>query len=187
MFSPGKIGITIVIWYLDHYDVTEYFGHVSLERFCKIICQHHLCWAILNFHFPFIYSVLGKKYLIFICLEFSLQWLLPLFSILIVFYLCWYAILSNIPYPCPCKNSLAINCRAYIHSHQIAPPSWRFLYSTFALTLFVKHYMYHSDGSSSVTSHVSMDRVSCINPRVHICKNLLSNYSIFIRGIFYPW
>ena len=59
--------------FVTHYNVPEYFEHLSLEQFCIIICQHHLCWTVLDFHFPFIYSVHDKKYHIFICLDYPVQ------------------------------------------------------------------------------------------------------------------
>ena len=77
-----------------------------------------------------------QKYLIFLCLKFPVQEFLPLFSIIISLWLSWYTILFIIPYLWPCKNSLSVNFRADIHSHQLAPPPWRFLYLTFELTLF---------------------------------------------------
>ena len=121
--------------FVTYYDVPEYFEHLYLERFLKIIWQYHLCWAILNFNFPFIYSVLEKN-LVFIYPNFPVQELILLFSILIVIWLYWYTILIIIPYPWSYKKLLTIDFREDIHSYQLVPPPWSFLYFTSSLTLF---------------------------------------------------
>ena len=57
------------------------------------------------------------------------------------------------------KKTSAIICRADIHSHLLVPPPWRFLYLTFALTIFRATLHVPYIFTSSVTSHVTMDRV----------------------------
>ena len=46
----------------------------------------------------------------------------------------------------------------------------------------MQHSMSHGYGPSSVTSHANMDHVSCINPRIHICQDLFSNYSLVVNS-----
>ena len=117
------------------YIVPVDFEHPSPEWVCKIIWQHHCFWTILDFHILFIYFIIDKKQ-IFICLEFLVQAFLPFFSIPIILWLSWYTILFIISYPCPRKNSLAINCRLDICARQLDNLPWSFFYLTFAPELF---------------------------------------------------
>ena len=132
-----------------------------------------MCWAILNFHFPFISFFLYKK-IPDIYMSRVISTRIPP---IVIHYYCTldflvhsivhYSISLTIP-----KQSLAINFMVDIHSHQLVPPPWSFLYLTFSPTLFVQHSISHGYGPSSVTCHVFMDRLICINPHIHICKAL---------------
>ena len=67
-----------------------------LKLFCKLVCQHWICVTIFDDKFAFVEFILDKKYPIEMCLEFPVQYLRLLFSILMALSLSWYNILSSI-------------------------------------------------------------------------------------------
>ena len=82
----------------------------------------------------------------------------------------------------PKKKSIGHTLQGRYSLIPTSSASVEILYLTFAPTFFVQHYMPHGYGPSSVTYHVVVDRVSCINPCIYIFKALFSNDSFVING-----
>ena len=133
---------------------------------------------MLIFHFFFIYSAMKKKRVI------HMPWITRTKIPLIVIHtLCTLVVLVQyIVHYSISQTMQKIISHKLLGIYALTPTNYTplgFLYLTFAMTIFVKHYMSHVDGSSSVTSHVSMNCIICINSRTHIFKRSLTQWFSF--------
>ena len=132
-----KLGlISMTMWVFNHYDDPEYFQHLSLERFFFNILPTLFVLGNTRFSLPFIYFVLDKK------MHYIYMSRVPSTRIASIVIHTYYTLVVLVHYivqyyiSLTMQKTLAINCRAYMHSHRLAPPPWRFLYLIFTMTLF---------------------------------------------------